>query len=434
MRPWLSLAAAALLAVPSYAEGGESGAPPARDSLEQLLARARAQRQAVQDRLAGEVEVLVKELETGPEPQKLGELVERAVALGEEATPLLVRHVDPGTAATDKEKLRALQVAQALSRMDTAAVTTELLEILEKGSNDGKRNALRVLQTNPDLARVRPAIEALFRSSEGSLRHGALSALIALGGPEVDAVIGEVLAGNDENLVAIAIVGLAGDPSDAAAGQIRKILAQTQPAARHARELLKYFQANPRQVRDEDVAAFVRIAQAASVSLDTRVAVVDGLAGLQPALNNELRKSLEPIVGAADRRLRESGLVLLARLGDKNSERDLVREYDDLVAKNEQWSEVYVRRADMYARIGKDDKAVKDYKEALVVGRNDPTLQPDTYEKLARAQVRLGRLKDAAETLNRSTLSLARLHELAEDPEFAPLRNSKWGKEAFALP
>jgi tetratricopeptide (TPR) repeat protein len=292
---------------------------------------------------------------------------------------------------------------------------------------------LRVLQATRDLARARPAIEALFRASEGALRQSALRTMIAMGGAEVDSVVTEVLAGNDENLIGIAISGLASNPSEAAADQIRKILAQTQPAARHAQKLLAYFKANPKLARDTDIDAFLRIAQASSISLDTRVAVVDGLAGLEPALNAELRKALEPIVGAADRRLRESGLILLARLGDKNSERDLVKEFDELVAKNERWSEAYVRRGDMYARIGQDDKAIKDYKEALAVGRDDPTLQPDVYEKLARAQVRRGRLKDAYETLNRSTLSLARLHELANDPEFKPLLESKWGKDAFGL-
>jgi tetratricopeptide (TPR) repeat protein len=92
-----------------------------------------------------------------------------------------------------------------------------------------------------------------------------------------------------------------------------------------------------------------------------------------------------------------------------------------------------VRRADMYSRIAKLDDAIKDYKEALTVGKDDPTLQPNTYEKLAYAYVQKGRLKEAAETLNKAPISLARLRELADDPRFKPLRESKYAKLAFGL-
>jgi len=422
----------ACAALPAFAGEG-SKPPPARDSLEELLERARKQRQIVQDKLRGDVQGLVKELETEPEPKRLSELVEKLVALGQEATPLLVRYLDPGDAPADNEKLRAVQVSAALSRMDTTAVTSELLELLEKGGLDTKRNTLRVLQTSPEVARTQPAVEKLFRSAEGSIRQTALRTLITMGGPALDTVLGEVLVGADENLIGIAIEGLATSSSESAVVQVRKLLAQPAAAARHALSLIAFFKVNPKLITSQDIAAFVKVAQQASVPLDTRVAVIDALAALDPDLNAEFKKSMESIVGAADRRLREAGLILLAKLGDKNSERELVKEFDELVAKNDRWAEAYVRRADMYARIGDDDKAIKDFKEAIAVGRDDPTLQTDTYEKLARAQVRKGRLKDAADTLNKAPLSRARLRELYDDPEFAPLRNSKYAKDAFAL-
>jgi Flp pilus assembly protein TadD len=88
----------------------------------------------------------------------------------------------------------------------------------------------------------------------------------------------------------------------------------------------------------------------------------------------------------------------------------------------------------MYARLGDDDEAIRDYRQSLSVGKDDPTLpQDEVSEKLARCYVRKGKLKDAADLLNRAPISLKRLGELAEDPEFAPLRNSKFAKDAFGL-
>jgi tetratricopeptide (TPR) repeat protein len=150
-------------------------------------------------------------------------------------------------------------------------------------------------------------------------------------------------------------------------------------------------------------------------------------------LNGELKRALEPSVSSADRKLREAALVLLTRLGDKNSRRELLREADEVVTKNDGWSESYVRRGDIYARIGEDEDAIKDYRQALVVGKNDPSLNADTWVKLARAYTRRGKYKDAGDTLRRSPLGDSKLKQLAEDPEFKPLRESKYGKSAFGL-
>lgn len=413
--------------------GGDDPAPPARESLEEFLERARRERDAIHKRLQGDVDALVSQIEASTDAKELRELVERTVALGQEATPLLVRHLDPGEAALDKDRSRAKQVAQALARMDTSPILADLVGLLGRGTTEGKRNTLRVLEGCPARERAREDVERAFRSSEGGLKQSALQTLIAIGGPRTDALLGEVLASGDEQLVGLAIEGLAADPDGDSIPSIRKILAHPAAATRHASALLSYFEKHRGLLESEDVLAFVQVAQQPAVALDKRIEVVDRVANLRPALDGDLRKAMQPIVDAADKRLRESGLILLAKLGDKGSERELVREYDEFVSKNESWAEAYVRRADMYVRIGDDDKAIKDYRQAFVIGKDDPTMQPETHVKLARALVRKGKLKDAADRLRISTVSMARLRELAEDPEFAPLRNSKWGKEAFGI-
>ncbi|MFM7297889.1 MAG: hypothetical protein ACKO4Q_11815, partial [Planctomycetota bacterium] len=377
-------------------------------------------------------DALAKEIEASPAPRELAARVERLVALGPEATPLIVRLIDPGSPSTDKERLRALQFSNALARMDTSAVTSELLETLKGGTTEGRRNALRALASTREIARVRPEIESLFRAETGQTRQLALRTLLAFGGPENDVLLTQLLGSGDDALIGMALDGLADQKVATALESVRKLLNQPGSAPRHAQALLRYFLAVRESATQPDVLAFVRLAQSGSLNLAQRVELVDGLSPLNPSLNLELKKAMEPLVASSDRQLKEAAQVLLARLGDKATRREILKEYDDLVSKNERWADAYVRRADMYVRLGDDDEAIKDFRSALSIGKDDPTLaQDEVSEKLARAYVRKGKLKDAADLLNRAPISLKRLGELAEDPEFAALRNSKYAKDAF---
>ncbi|MBM3989485.1 MAG: tetratricopeptide repeat protein [Planctomycetes bacterium] len=425
----MAVALAAQSGSPSLAP---SGSDVGRLSLEQLLERTRAARAEAHTRLEGEIDALSKEIEAAPSPRDLAARVDRLVALGAEATPLIVRRIDPGSPGTDRERLRALQFANALGRMDTAAVTTELIETLKGGTPEGRRNALRALASTREIKRVRPEVEALFRAESGQTRQLALRTLLSFGGPENNVLFTQLLGGGDDTLIGTALDGLTEQKVVAALEDVRKLLNQVGTAPRHAQALLRYFQAVHESATQADVLAFVRLAQSGSLNLALRVELVNGLAPLNPTLNVDLKKSMEPLVASSDRQLKEAAQVLLARLGDKSTRREILKEYDELVVRNERWAEAYVRRADIYVRLGDDDEAIKDFRQAFSVGRDDPTLEQDELsEKLARAYVRKGKLKDAADLLNRAPISLKRLGELALDPEFASLRNSKYAKDAF---
>jgi tetratricopeptide (TPR) repeat protein len=430
----LPLAAAWMLTATLPATAARAG--DERQSLEDLLLKARERRAQAQAQVRTQLDALLAELAPSnrtPTPAEVASAVERIVRLGPEATPLLVTRIDAPDGATELEKLRAREVATALTKMDTSAITRELLELLASAGGDGKRNVLRVLATTPEPERARPAVVALFRSATGELKQTCLRALLKMGGGADDTLLTEVLQGTDESLIGLAIDALSAQRSAGAAEQVRRILQDGRLAQRHAASLIDYFKAQPALATPADVQAFARLAASSSVAVDSRVHVLDQLPALKPTLNAELKRLMEPLIGSPDRKLREAALVFLTRVGDKSARKELLKEYDELVAKNENWSESYVRRADMLGKIGEDDDAIKDYKLALTNGRNDPSINAETWVKLARAYTRRSKFKDAAETLRKSPLADAALKALADDPEFVPLRDSKYGKEAFGL-
>lgn len=417
-----------LHALPSPADG--------RRSLEDLLLEARERRAAAQAQLRVQLDGILAEMapeNRTPTPAEFATLVERIVKLGAESTPLLVERLDCAEGATENEKLRARELANALARMDTTAITSELLALLNKASPDGQRNVLRVLATSTEPERAREAVAKLFRTADTSLKQACLRTLLQLGGGADEALLTEVLGGTDDSLVELALDALATARSSAALEDVRRILGDSRRAARHAWSLMQYFRAQPALATPAEALAFAKLAASSSIAADTRVQLMDALPALKPSLNAEMKRLMEPIVSSPDRKLHEGALVLLTRLGDKSARKELIKECDELVDRNDRWAESYVRRADVLAKIGEDDDAIKDYKQALVVARNDPSIQADTWVKLARAYTRRGKFKEAAETLRKSPLADAALKALAEDLEFKPLRDSKYGKEAFGL-
>lgn len=436
-RMLLPLSLAMLSALPLAETSATPRTPPAaqeRQSLEQLLARARARQQELQGKLSGDVAMLIAELEahnTAAGQQALQELDARLIALGTDATPLLVRYIATSDDALDAERLRAARVVGALSRMDTAAITGDLLRLLDTASNDGKRNALRVLEHSKDPTRVLPVVEAHFKRAEGTLKQACMRTLVALGA-DAKAIFAELMHSTDENLTAMALATMTETRNAAAAEQVRWMLLESNRAGTHALALMEYFKALPALATEAEALAFIRLANG-PISTDTRVALIEALPDLKPRLSSDLRKALEPIVGSSDRRLLEAGLVALARLGDKGSKKKLLDGYDERIKQNEEWSQAWVDRGDVYFRIDEYDGAIKDYVKAIQLGTDDRALRPETYIKLARCYMRTSKLKEAGFYVSRAPISMAQRRALADDPEFKPLRDSKHGKDAFGI-
>jgi tetratricopeptide (TPR) repeat protein len=405
-----------------------------RESLEDFLERARAERALLHARLQGEVDQLVVELEgldRLSRRRKAKGIVQSMVALGPNATPLLVEHIDPGTSATDKKSYRAGRVSDALEQMNVSPITAALIRVLQTGTEDGRSNAARVLASARDTTRVRPEVLAAFRASEGTLKATCLRTLISLGGAQNDDLLSEVLRGEDEGLIDMALDAFADLRAEQVAPQVRAILADDARAERHAPALVEYYAALPHLVGEEEIADFVAIA-ASNAPVEVRVAVIDALPAFQPGLN-DVKRALKDILSSRDDELREAALACLARLGDRGSRKDLLESYNDVVERNPDWSEAYSRRAKVLYRIEDYTDAIRDYRDSIELGKGDPKQEPEPYIMLARCYAKRSKMKDAVDWLRKAPISLDERRALADDPDFRELRDSRWGKEAFAL-
>ncbi|HEX9640219.1 MAG TPA: tetratricopeptide repeat protein, partial [Candidatus Krumholzibacteria bacterium] len=376
--------------------------PSERSSLEELLERARARRAELHARLLEEVQAVVARIDLEPlpaSPQKRALLASDLVALGTEATPILMRWSDPGVAPEDRDRFRSAVVIQALARMDTKPVTGELLDLLERGSQQGRSNAVTVLRESAEVERVRPQLLRAFRQSTGQLREDVFQALVAKAHPDNQALLSEILGGEDPRLIDLALAIVTEVRSEAVAPTVRELLAASERASKHADALLLYFRNLPALAGEDEIHAFLRLAEDRSLSSEKRIELVESMLGFKPRLNAALRAALEPIVDDANRKVAEAALVLLAGLGDRPARRELLAPYDGDVSRNESWAPAYERRAEVLRRIADFDDAIKDYKRALELSRDSETSKPDTYIGLARCYALKGRLKDASDYL-----------------------------------
>jgi tetratricopeptide (TPR) repeat protein len=355
-------------------------------------------------------------------------LVEEVRALGRDCAPLLAGWIDPGPAPVDPERFRSGVVASALEGMDTSAITTELLSLLETGSPLGKRHSLEVLQRSREHERVVPALLRFFETTEGELREATLRALIELPGDDL-ALLTRVLAGDDPALIDMALAALTATKSETALVQLRELLGQPARAAKHAMGLLAYFQAVPGAVREAEIVAFLRIADQGQVPADTRIALIDALCAFDPQPSPAIKKALEPIVEGPNRKVVEAGLVMLTVMGDRNARKELLEGYDSNVQLNETWAPAYARRADVLRRIRAYDEAIKDYKRAIDLARGDQAAKAEYYVGLARSYAKKDKLRDARDALAAAPITLQQLRALAADPDFQALREHKtYGK------
>ena len=401
-------------------------------SLEALLREVRRRRSEATSKLEAPVAELVKRLDEIPSDEV--EEVKRAqgtlISFGHEAAPLLVAHIDPGKAAGGAEKRLSGRVAEVLEQLPSSAITDELIKMAREGSLEGRKFALRVLGTSPDVAKASACLVDIFRTAKGSMRTQAVISIAKLGGKENEAVLIEALRDTDKDVLGAVLAGLTKVGSPAGRERARDLAGAPAAAAPLINEILGYYRVIKDHLVDEDVEALVRLAAHDAPDEKDRLKVLEAIPEFDPDLGSRMRKLFEPLLNDANDELREGAQICLARLGDRNQRRDLIKRYNEQVERNELWAGAYDQRGSLYMKLGDYDQAAKDYRRAIKVYENQGrTIDDDLYVELARANALDGNPKKASEALEDAGLTRSRLRKLAADPDFREVvESSRYGK------
>ncbi len=404
-------------------------------SLEELLEVYRGERDRVLEAYRDSVNMLVADLEAAHEKgsgrkSALAGYRKQLLDLGPAAAPLMVQFLDPGVAPAEAVEGRAFQVALVLEALpSTRAITGNLLDILDRGSIEGRRNALRVLSASDDPQRVGPVLRELYAKSSDKYRGELLGAIARLGGKDNEAFVATILADEDARVVTLALKVLAEAKITDAAPRILELVQSTSAAARQVPRLLDYYRACHEIVDDEHCTALVALARSMVSDPGTVELLLEFLTEFQDRWNSKVKKEFKQLSSSTDQRIAEAALIGLAKGGDRGARKKLLAPYDDRIQNNVRLAQAWESRADLRYRIGDYKNAIKDYQEALKAGEAYGRTQPDVYVGLARCCARLGKLKDAHEWLDDAPLSIVMLRDLAKEPVFAEMvAHPKYGK------
>jgi tetratricopeptide (TPR) repeat protein len=434
---WIAAAAVAPARAGAVDADGPRAVHPPEGSLEKLLREVRRRRAGSAAKLSGPVETLVSKLDAVPadDAAEAARIQQALIALGSEVAPLLVARLDPGAAAGGPEKRLAQRLVGVLVALPTRAITDALIAMAREGSKGGRVNALEVLGTSPDRAKASETLVDLFRHSSGELRSQAVRSLARLGGAENEAVLVDALKESDVEILRAVLAALTEVASPAGRARVRDLAGAPGVAAPLVGEILAYYRAlanaSSGGVDSDDVGALLRLAAHDAPQKADRLSVLDAIPAFHPGLDTKTKKLFEPLQNEADDELREAAEICLALLGDRNARRDVIKRYNDLVARNDTWAGAYEQRGAVLLKLAEYDGAAKDFRRAIKVyesqGRTNQL--EDLYVLLARTYARDRNPKKAFDALEEGKLPRAVLKGLKSDPDFAEVAaHTRYGK------
>ena len=406
-----------------------------RESLEDMLRRLESKRAELLARLQEQLTPLLEELKAeikNKSSKKQAQVRNRISELGTGIAPLLVDSLDPGLEGDRAAQEFSRHLSRALVSIPTSAITDALLLLSATGSPQGKANALRVLAVSPEPARVSPRLIKLYRNSEGETRARLLQAIAQLGEADSDQILRGALMGSDGLLRGIALDAIISAEAEQFADEVLLLLRDLGNSAEHAYKFVAYFSSCPDIVEKEHVAALLSAALDDRVKSEQRIAILAKLVTWERLINSRMKRSLKNLQTPANRGVEKQALVLLAVLGDSSARRDLLEPYDAEVEKEGDWSGPFNNRGMLLYEINDFSKALRDFKQAIKLAKDEPRSVPEAYEFAARCNARMGKLKKAAEWLKRSPFNIKQLKALGTDPVFRKLRESRYG-DVFRL-
>lgn len=435
-RPWIPILVLLPLAAASARDSLRQDAPH-RESLQEFLKRLRAHQAGQVSQLKTGFDSILKTMESDALARRLEALEQartRLVALGPEAAPLLAAELDPGVEATDALKLRALYLVRALQDLASPALTDQLVEQAQKGSIEGRKNAIAVLASSPEPVRAAPVLVGIVKQKTPELFDAALGALAHLDTPEADKTLGELLADADPVSVRATLLALAGARNARLAPRLLRIVEVPRDAVQYVDALLHFYTHVPEAADKHHVLALLKLAQDFSPPPEMRARILDAIPVLCDKLDADQKRVLKELGESPTKDVKEAALVVLVLNGEKSARKDLFADVEIQIDRNKNYAQNYETRARLLYRIGEYRDAIRDYQTAIRLSANDFRAQPEqAYIGLARCQMQTGKLKEAKETLEKAPISLKELQQLAKEPVFQKLVENPKYRGVFRL-
>ncbi|MDE0914732.1 MAG: tetratricopeptide repeat protein [Planctomycetota bacterium] len=413
--------------------GVQDDADPTR-SLEDLLRQARAERDQVLSQLRASVEVILGKMESATvrvRAEDALELRKQLSTLGPEIAPLLVAALSPGPDPSRGELFRALQVVQVLRDLRSPSISRQLLAASERGTTEGRVNSLRVLATDPNPDRVLDGVRAVHATAQTEVRTASLLALAELGSPDLPELLAADFANIDVPQISSLLKGLALVGSKEISSCVAQLLT-TERAPALVSPLLDYYTASSELFNeDEHLLALIHLACHSDTEGNDATKILDTLSQFDVTVKGATKKSLDELRESPRTALRESALVLLARSKDKGARRSLLQAFDERVKFSPASSISYSQRGDVYYLIAEYQKAIKDFKAAISLQRGLSS-KGGAHLGIARSYARLKRYSDAEEYLSSAPVSMTTLRDLAKDPAFEAMLETRY-RRAFHL-
>ena len=411
--------------------------PPKRESLQQFLEHLKSHQLGSSAQLRTGLDSLLKTMDADALARRLEALEQsraRLVALGQEAAPLLLEELDPGTDATDAQKLRALYVVRALQELASPAATDRLVQLAQTGTIEGRKNAIAVLGSSPEPERAAPVLVGIVKSNQVDLRDSALDALAQLDSPEGDRTLSDSLADANPQVVKATLLALAQAHNTRLAPRILQIVEVPRDAVQYVEALLYYYARVPNAADKHHVLALLKLAADFSPPPEVRARVLEAIPGLTEKLDSDAKKELKELADSPTKEVKEAALVVLVLTGDKNARKDLFADIEIQIQRNKEYAANYETRARLEYRVHDWSAAQKDFQASILRSKDDFRARPEeSYIGLARCWMQLGKLKEAKDTLEKAPISLKQLQELSKEPVFQKLADNPKYNSVFRL-
>jgi tetratricopeptide (TPR) repeat protein len=419
---------ACALSPTSVARAAQDDGPP---SIETLIERYRAEREAATEALRPEVERQISRLRnfTASERYIGSTATIRAalVKLGSGIVPLLIEKLDPKGEKASEQRLSS-QLAMVLMDLNLESAIDPLLKIARDGSRIGKELATRVLGACAAPRRVNETLITLYTEQKEISRITLLTALARLESEEGLTFVKERIRSDDVEEGKAAITALAAAASATAGPEIMALALSPSDAAKYIQQICAYYRACGSVFNRQHAEALLQLTESKRLSIEDRIALLNILIENEKHWPSDAKRTLKQMADTGNMQLREAVLVGLALTGDRGAKNDLIRSFEDAIKENPLWSDSYVDLADIQYKVRDYRDAKKNYERALGLGRISGGRKRQVHLGLARCCAIEKKYKDAEKWL-KSGLSNSQILEQAGDPAFASMKeHAKYGK------